>query len=84
MARSSELLPTPLRPSTQVILPTSAVDGHPPQRLRRAVVQIDALNRQHLSTPVGSMTTSSLSPGGTEAMTRRDRDADDLTLDGAA
>ena len=48
MARSSELLPTPLRPSTQVILPRSAVDRDVAQRLRRAVVQIDVLNRQHV------------------------------------
>ena len=55
MARSSELLPTPLRPSTQVILPGSAADRHVPQRLRRAVVEIDALDGQHghLSPPDG-------------------------------
>ena len=45
MARSSELLPTPLRPSTQVILPRlGRTDAA--QRLRRAVVEIDA-RRQH-------------------------------------
>ena len=47
MARSSELLPTPLRPSTQVTLPASAVTETWRKRLRRAVVQIDVLDGQH-------------------------------------
>jgi hypothetical protein len=47
MARSSEVLPTPLRPSTQVTLPVSP-SAKRPQRLRRAVVEIDRRRRvQH-------------------------------------
>ena len=47
MARSSEDFPTPLRPSTQRIRPVSAFSDTRPQRLRRAVEEIDAFDAQH-------------------------------------
>ena len=46
-ARSRLVLPTPLRPSTQVTLPGSASSEIAAQRLRRAVVQIDGVDLEH-------------------------------------
>jgi hypothetical protein len=52
MARSSEVLPTPLRPMTQVTLPISADDGDRAQGLRRAVMEVEVFDDfQHSSRP---------------------------------
>ena len=50
-ARSVLVLPTPLRPITQVISPTTAVSDTPPERLAGAVVEVDALDLQHAQRP---------------------------------
>jgi len=46
MARSVLVLPTPLRPSTQVISPTAA-ERDAAERLAGAVPEIDVLDAQH-------------------------------------
>ena len=47
MARIRLVLPTPLRPSTQVTVPRSAVTLTPAQDVARAVIEVDVLGGEH-------------------------------------
>ncbi len=51
MARNRLVLPTPLRPSTQVTLPDLGLERNAAQRLRRAVVEIDVADVEHYLFP---------------------------------